>query len=64
MGYQKNIAEKIIEQEADYVLALKGNQGNLFEDVKLYLDSILNGQLKNIPHQKIETVEKNHDGKI
>ena len=60
MGCQKDIAEKIVAQGADYVLALKGNQGNLLEDVKLYLDSIVSGQLKNIPHQKLETVEKGH----
>lgn len=35
MGCQKEIAKKIVtEKDADYVLALKGNQGNLFGDVK------------------------------
>lgn len=29
MGTQKEIAKQIVKQEADYVLALKGNQGNL-----------------------------------
>ena len=29
MGCQKEIAKKIIENEADYILAVKGNQGNL-----------------------------------
>lgn len=33
MGTQKEIAEKIISKQADYVLALKGNQGNLKEEV-------------------------------
>jgi len=36
MGTQKEIAEKIIEKGADYVLALKGNQGGLHEAVKGY----------------------------
>jgi predicted transposase YbfD/YdcC len=31
MGCQKDIAAKIIEKEANYLLALKGNQGNLLE---------------------------------
>ena len=31
MGCQKNIAEKIIEKKAHYVLAVKGNQGSLHE---------------------------------
>ena len=34
MGCQREIATQIIEQKADYVLALKGNQGNLLEQVK------------------------------
>lgn len=33
MGCQKEIAEQIVDQEADYVLSLKGNQGQLHEDV-------------------------------
>lgn len=33
MGTQKEIAEKIISKQADYLLALKGNQGNLKEEV-------------------------------
>lgn len=37
MGTQTVIAEKIKERRADYVLALKRNQGTLYEDVKLYL---------------------------
>src|SRR5216684_5595457 len=34
MGTQTKIAEQIIEQEGDYALALKDNQGNLYEEVK------------------------------
>jgi predicted transposase YbfD/YdcC len=34
MGCQKDIAEAIISQEADYILALKGNQGNLLEQTE------------------------------
>lgn len=34
MGTQKEIAKAIRENEADYVLALKGNQGNLQEEVQ------------------------------
>lgn len=36
MGCQKDIAAKIRKKKADYVLALKGNQETLFDDVKLY----------------------------
>ena len=37
MGTQREIVEKIKERRADYVLALKGNQGTLYEDVKMFL---------------------------
>lgn len=37
MGTQTAIAEKIRSKRGDYVLALKRNQGNLYEDVSLYL---------------------------
>ena len=38
MGCQRDIAQKIIDKKADYVLALKGNQGALREDVELFVD--------------------------
>lgn len=36
LGTQKEIAEKIRNKRADYVLAVKGNEGNRYEDLKLY----------------------------
>jgi len=36
MGTQKEIAGKIVAKKADYVLALKGNQGTLEEDAALF----------------------------
>lgn len=60
MGCQKEIAKQIVTQEGDYVLALKGNQGGLFEDVQLYMDSLINQQLKNKPMQTTQTLDKGH----
>lgn len=37
MGCQRKIAKKIIEKKADYVLALKGNQSSLHEDVEVFV---------------------------
>ena len=34
MGCQRDIAQKIIDKKADYILALKGNQGTLRDDVE------------------------------
>ena len=39
MGCQKKIAAKIIENKADYVLGLKGNQPELLDDVRFYFDN-------------------------
>ena len=41
LNRQRAIAEQIIAQGGEYVLALKGNQGTLFEDVRLALDDPL-----------------------
>ena len=37
MGCQREIARKIVDRQADYVLALKGNQTSLHEDVELFV---------------------------
>jgi len=60
MGCQTEIASTIIEQGADYVLALKGNQGNLHDDVRELFKSASEQNFKNIEHQFHETVEKGH----
>lgn len=39
MGTQKKIAKKIRQKKADYVLALKGNQGEFHDDIRLFLSS-------------------------
>jgi predicted transposase YbfD/YdcC len=36
MGCQREIAKRIIDKKADYVLALKGNQGSLHKDVEVF----------------------------
>ena len=41
MGCQKEIAAKCVAKEADYLLALKGNQGNLHGQVALFLDGMV-----------------------
>ena len=40
MGCQKEIARQIVDQGADYVLSLKGNQGNLHKEVELLFDDV------------------------
>ena len=38
LNCQRAIARQIVDQGGDYALALKGNQGNLYDDVRRYLD--------------------------
>ncbi len=38
LNCQRKIARQIVDQGGDYVLALKGNQGTLHDDVRLFLD--------------------------
>ena len=59
MGCQKEIARKIVkEKDADYVLALKGNQGGLFEDVKSLFESAQKIEFANCKYHRTE--EKGH----
>src|SRR3974377_228767 len=58
MGTQKAIAAQIIEGEADYVLALKGNQETLHQAVIDYIDEQLEGDLASA--QEHVTTEKGH----
>ena len=60
MGCQKDIAEKIIGKGADYVLALKGNQKNLFEDVQLFLDDCIADSFKGVAFDKHYELDKGH----
>ena len=59
MGCQKKIAEQIKAQGGDYVLSLKGNQGNLHDDVKTFFTSSLSPAVAAVSHDgehgRIET---------
>ena len=71
MGCQKKIAKEIIEADADYVLALKGNQETVHEEVKTFLDATIieakAARPAGAPMPKaaatlahVQTVEKDH----
>ena len=60
MGTQKKIAAKIIAKKADYVLALKGNQGILKEDIELYFQDAKETNFKIGVFDYHKTVEKDH----
>jgi predicted transposase YbfD/YdcC len=62
MGCQTAIASKIVEQNGDYVLALKGNHGDLFEDVVQLFEQARQQSFSGIEHDYYETQEQGHSG--
>ena len=60
MGCQKQIAQTIIEQQGDYVLALKANHKNLYEDVVQLFESARQQDWKEVEHEFHQTINKGH----
>jgi predicted transposase YbfD/YdcC len=60
MGCQRHIAEQIVEKKADYVLALKGNQGTLREDVELFAAEQQANGFKDTHVSRDQTVDGDH----
>ncbi len=59
MGCQKEIARTIRDQEADYLLAVKGNQGSLEKSLQAFFDPTQCARLKTAATY-LETIEKGH----
>jgi len=60
MGCQRAIAKKIIDKKADYILALKGNQGTLRDDVELFAREQKAVGFKDAIVSRDETVDGDH----
>jgi predicted transposase YbfD/YdcC len=60
MGCQRTIAKKIIKKKADYVLALKGNQGTLRDDVEVFAVEQKANNFKDTTISRHETVDGDH----
>jgi predicted transposase YbfD/YdcC len=60
MGCQRAIAKKITDKKADYILALKGNQGTLLEDVELFANEQKANEFKNAKVSLHKTVDADH----
>jgi predicted transposase YbfD/YdcC len=60
MGCQRAIAHKIVEKKADYILALKGNQGALRQDVDLFVAEQKARDFKDTAVSRSETVDGDH----
>jgi predicted transposase YbfD/YdcC len=60
MGTQIKIAKQIIEQEGEYALALKDNQGNLYEEVKATFALAEKEGFAHVEAEAERCVEKGH----
>lgn len=60
MGCQTQIAEKIIDQQADYMLAVKGNQGTLVDDIADLFAGFEQAHWQDVVHDYHKTVNKGH----
>lgn len=60
MGCQTEIAKTVVEEDGDYVLALKDNQGNLFEDTQKLFEDLESSQYRAYAYDYEKTVNKGH----
>jgi predicted transposase YbfD/YdcC len=60
IGCQTAIAEQITKRKANYVLALKGNQGNLHDEVKSFFNIAEKENFKGIDADYYENYDKGH----
>jgi predicted transposase YbfD/YdcC len=60
MGCQREIAEQIREQGADYVLAVKANQKELHEAIEDYLETAQQAGYRAVPLERLAEVDSGH----
>jgi predicted transposase YbfD/YdcC len=60
MGCQRAIAQKIVDKKADYILALKGNQGTLKADIDLFVAEQTANDFKDTQVTHHQTIDGEH----
>ena len=60
IGCQKKIVKLIAEQNADYIITLKKNQGQLYKNVSQLFKEAISTQFKGIEHSEYHTREQGH----
>ncbi len=60
MGCQRAIVEQIVSQQGDYILALKGNQGNLHDEVIHWFEKAQEKRFAGMTYDLHETEEFSH----
>ena len=62
-GCQRAVASAIRKKKADYVLALKGNQGHLNDDVRSFFEACVAKDFGGVEHSFYETHDTGHGRK-
>jgi predicted transposase YbfD/YdcC len=60
MGCQRAIAAKIVDKKADYILALKGNQGSLNDDVAVFVAEQKANNFADTQVSRHQTIDADH----
>lgn len=60
IGCQKEIVKLITQQDAEYVITLKKNQGNLYDEVEKLFQSGISKGFEGIEHSTHKTEERGH----
>jgi predicted transposase YbfD/YdcC len=60
IGCQRDIATQIVEQGADYLLAVKSNQEQLYEDIELFFRLSAENGFAKVNHTHARSVNKGH----
>jgi len=60
MGCQREIAEQVVEQGGDYLLAVKANQGHLYQDIEFLFECARRTEFKGIDSDYVEAVSEGH----
>jgi predicted transposase YbfD/YdcC len=60
IGCQRAIAQKVLDKDGHYILAVKSNQETLYEDIRLFLDDAIDNGFHGLQHDLYEQTEKGH----
>jgi predicted transposase YbfD/YdcC len=60
IGTQTEIVQTIVDSGADYLLSVKENQGNLFDDIQYLFEVDATQGFAQVPHSYTQKVNKGH----
>lgn len=61
IGTQTEIAQAIVDAQADYILAAKKNQGTLYEDIAMLFDGLEQDEYQNLEFDSYKQIAEGHD---